>query len=218
MPDLPTFLTFYAAVLALQLAPGPDMALVIARGIGQGRRTAFFSAVGMTALAGLVQLPLLAFGVASLVQASPLAFDLLRWAGAAYLAWLGAKLLLHAGRHGIAPPGAGRRVSDAAALREGMINNLANPKPMVFMLAFLPQFVDPANGWPVTAQMLVLGTVQKTSGLAILGSIALGVGTIGGWLARRPGLLAWQQRFAGFAMVALGLHLAFGGDGRSARS
>lgn len=218
MPDLPTFLTFYAAVLALQLAPGPDMALVIARGVGQGRRTAFLSAVGMTALAGMVQLPLLAFGVASLVQASPLAFDLLRWTGAAYLVWLGARLLLRAGRHRVAMAGTARRVSDAAALREGMFSNLANPKPMVFMLAFLPQFVDPVNGWPVTAQMLALGAVQKASGLVILGSIALGVGTLGGWLARRPGLLAWQERFAGLAMMALGLHLALTGDGRPVRS
>ncbi|HEV7368701.1 LysE family translocator [Arenibaculum sp.] len=218
MPNLPTFLTFYAAVLALQLAPGPDMALVIARGVGQGRRTAFLSAVGMTALAGMVQLPLLAFGVASLVQASPLAFDLLRWTGAAYLAWLGVRLLLRAGRHRVAAAGTASRVSDAAALREGMISNLANPKPMVFMLAFLPQFVDPANGWPVTAQMLALGAVQKASGLVILGSIALGVGTLGGWLARRPGLLAWQERLAGLAMMVLGLHLALTGDGRSVRS
>lgn len=93
MTDLATFLTFYAAVLAMQLAPGPDMMLVIGRGIGQGRRVALLTAAGTTLLAALVQLPLLALGVASLVQNSPLAFDILRWVGAAYLIWFGVKLV-----------------------------------------------------------------------------------------------------------------------------
>jgi len=69
------FLTFYAAVIAIQLSPGPDMLLVIGRGVGQGRRTAFMSAVGMTLVAGFVQVLLLALGIASPVQASPFAFE-----------------------------------------------------------------------------------------------------------------------------------------------
>jgi threonine/homoserine/homoserine lactone efflux protein len=211
--DLPTFLTFYTAVLALQLAPGPDMVLLLSRGVGQGRRTAVLTAVGMTLVAGLIQLPLLALGVTSLIQASPLAFDLLRWAGAAYLIWIGAKLLIGSfrGTHRLARKAAAP-ISDAAALRQGMINNLTNPKAMVFMLAFLPQFVDPTNGWPVTAQLLFLGAVQKLSGFFVLGGVALGTGTIGDWLSRRPGLIAWQERFAGLIMVGLGLRLALSGD------
>ena len=217
MTDLATFLTFYAAVLAMQLAPGPDMMLVIGRGIGQGRRVALLTAAGTTLLAALVQLPLLALGVASLVQSSPLAFDILRWIGAAYLIWLGVKLIARAGRHPREAMAAPTPVSDGTALREGMISNLTNPKPMLFMLAFLPQFVDPANGWPVTAQLLVLGMVQKASGFMVMATVALGAGTFGGWLARRPGLIAWQERFAGVVMVGLGLRLALAGDGRPAR-
>src|SRR3954451_12368675 len=201
MPDLSTFLTFYAAVLALQLAPGPDMILLLSRGVGQGRRTTVLTAIGMTLVAGLVQLPLLALGVASLIQASPLAFELLRWSGAAYLVWLGAKLVVGSFRKHTLVRAAPRPISDVAALRQGMINTLTNPKAMVFMLAFLPQFVDPANGWPVTAQLLFLGAVQKLSGFFVLGGIALGTGTIGDWLSRRPGLIAWQERFAGIVMV-----------------
>jgi threonine/homoserine/homoserine lactone efflux protein len=217
MPDWPTFLTFYTAVLALQLAPGPDMMLLLSRGVGQGRRTAVLTATGMTLVAGLVQLPLLALGVTSLIQASPLAFDLLRWAGAAYLVWLGAKLLIGSFRRHALVRRAAQPVSDLSALRQGMINNLTNPKAMVFMLAFLPQFVDPANGWPVTAQLLFLGGVQKLSGFVILGAVAVGTGTIGNWLARRPGLIAWQERCAGLIMVALGLRLALTGDGSPVR-
>jgi len=218
MLDLPTFLTFYTAVLALQLAPGPDMVLLLSRGVGQGRRTAVLTAIGMTLLAALVQLPLLALGVTSLLQASPLAFDLLRWSGAAYLVWLGAKLLIGSfrGSHALVRKAA-QPISDIAALRQGMINNLTNPKAMVFMLAFLPQFVDPASGWSVTAQLLFLGAVQKLSGFIVLGGVALGTGTIGHWLARRPGLIAWQERFAGIVMVGLGLRLALGGDASAIR-
>ncbi|WP_201861071.1 LysE family translocator [Microvirga soli] len=217
MLDLPTFLTFYMAVLALQLAPGPDMVLLLSRGVGQGRRTAVLTAIGMTLVAGIIQLPLLALGVTSIIQASPWAFDLLRWAGAAYLVWIGAKLLIGSfGSHELKRKTA-QPISDMAALRQGMINNLTNPKAMVFMLAFLPQFVDPTSTWPVTAQLLFLGAVQKISGFFVLGGVALGTGTIGDWLARRPGLIAWQERFAGIIMVGLGLRLALGGDASAMR-
>jgi threonine/homoserine/homoserine lactone efflux protein len=217
MPDLSTFLTFYAAVLALQLAPGPNMVLLLSRGVGQGRRIAVLTTVGMTLLAGLIQLPLLALGVTSLIQASPLAFELLRWVGAAYLVWLGAKLLIGSfGPHTLMRS-APKPVTDLAALRQGMINNLTNPKAMVFMLAFLPQFVDPAKDWPVTAQLLFFGGVQKISGFFILGAVAVGTGTIGEWLSRRPGLIAWQERCAGLIMVGLGLRPAFSGDASAIR-
>lgn len=218
MPDLGTFLTFYAAVLAIQLTPGPDMVLVVGRGIGQGRRVAFLSAIGMTLLAGIVQLLMLAFGIASLLAASPLAFEILRWAGAAYLIWLGVRLLMGStGRGSVTDQPVTVSMSDAAALREGAINNLTNPKALAFLFAFLPQFVDPANDWPVTVQLLLLGAVTKLSNFAILSTVALGAGTFGGWLARRPGLIVWQNRFAGLVMIGLGLRLAISGDARPAR-
>lgn len=212
MPDLPTFLTFYTAVATLQLAPGPDMMLLLSRGIGQGRRTALLTAIGMTVMAGLVQLPLLALGVTSLLQASPLAFDLLRWSGAAYIVWLGAKLIVGSLGRRTSMRAASQPISAVAALRQGMINNLTNPKTMIFMLAFLPQFIDPANGWSVTAQLLFLGAVQKMSAFMILGTVALGTGTIGNWISRRPTLIAWQERCAGIIMIALGLRLALTGE------
>lgn len=216
MLDLPTFLTFYAALLAIQLSPGPDMLLVIGRGVGQGRRTALMSAVGMTLAAGFVQVLLLALGIASLVQASPFAFEMLRWGGAAYLIWLGIRLLVGSGRHS-RNAAVARSISDATALRQGMINNLTNPKALAFLFAFLPQFVDPAGDWPVAIQLLMLGIVTKLSNFAILSVVALGAGTFGRWLARRPALIAWQERFAGLVMVGLGVRLALSGDVRSAR-
>jgi threonine/homoserine/homoserine lactone efflux protein len=95
-------------------------------------------------------------------------------------------------------------------VREGLVANLTNPHPLVFMLAFLPQFVDPSRG-PVAAQLLLLGATQKATGFAVLGATALASGAVGGWLARRPGLVVWQERFAGAVMVALGLRLLVSG-------
>ncbi|SCB57450.1 Threonine/homoserine/homoserine lactone efflux protein [Rhizobium aethiopicum] len=217
MPDIDTFLTFYVAVLAIQLSPGPDMMLVIGRGVGQGRRTALLNAIGITLLAGVIQISLLILGVASLLQASPVAFDILRWAGAAYLVWLGAKLICGAGRNGCGARAAAQSVTTARALREGAINNLTNPKALVFLFAFLPQFVNPESSWPVAVQLLLLGAVTKLSNFVILSSIAFGAGTFGGWLSRRPMLIAWQERFAGIVMILLGLRLALSGDARAAR-
>jgi threonine/homoserine/homoserine lactone efflux protein len=209
MPDLATYLGFLAAVLAMQAVPGPDTMLVVSRGVGQGPRVAVFTVIGMTLLAALIQLPLLALGVASVVQSSPLAFDILRWAGAAYLLWLGTRLILSRSGGAVWFPDARAR-SALGAMREGLIVNLTNPNPLVFMLAFLPQFVDPAQG-SVTVQLLVLGATQKATGLAVLGATAIASGAAGSVLARRPGFVVWQQRIAGAVMMALGLRLVVAG-------
>ncbi|TIL76150.1 MAG: LysE family translocator [Mesorhizobium sp.] len=193
------------------MPPGPDSMLVMARGIGQGRGVALFTVLGMTLGAGLVQLPLLALGISSLVSASPMAFNLLRWAGAAYLVWLGIKLLL-------ASPASlnvadMKNVRPLTAAREGMIANLVNPWPITFMIAFLPQFVDP-NGGSVTLQLLLLGATQKMTGVLVLGSYAIASCSIGAWIMDRPRVRLWQQRIAGCFIVGLGIRMAVGGTSR----
>jgi threonine/homoserine/homoserine lactone efflux protein len=208
MPSLTTYTAFLFAALAMQIVPGPETVLVLSRGIGEGRRVALWTVVGMTLVAGAVQLPLLALGVASIAQSSPLAFTLLRAAGAVYLVWLGCRLWL-APRPAMTGGTIRNTVPTGAALREGFIANITNPNPLVFMLAFLPQFVDPARG-SVTAQLLVLGATQKVTGFAMLGSMALASGTVADWLSRRPGLALWQQRIGGGAMIVLGLGLLAG--------
>jgi threonine/homoserine/homoserine lactone efflux protein len=217
MPELTTYLAFLAAVLAYQLSgPGPDMLLVMSRGVGQGWRVALSTALGCVA-AGVIQIPLLALGLASLVASSPVAYEILRWAGAGYLIYLGIRLLFP--RRNITSvqntAGATSDVGWGAAFRQGMICNLTNPTVLTFMLAILPQFVDPSSG-PAVMQLLVLGATMKGTGLLTLGSVALASGAVGGWLARHSGFLAWQERFAGAVMIALGLRLLFAGDARPA--
>lgn len=201
-------MAFVGTAVAMQLPPGPDSMLVMARGIGQGRRVAIFTVVGMTVGAGLIQLPLLAFGISSLFRISPFAFTLLQWGGAGYLIWLGLKLVF-ASPSNSSPPKQDA-ADPLAAAREGMIANLANPWPITFMVAFLPQFVDPAAG-SVTLQMLLLGVTQKMTGAFVLGAYAISSGAIGGWIMRHPSLMFWQKRAAGCFIIGLGIRMVVTG-------
>jgi threonine/homoserine/homoserine lactone efflux protein len=214
VPDLPTYLASIGVLLAYQLGGvGPDMLLVISRGVARGRRVAVATALGCVA-AGIVQVPLLALGLASLFTSSVVAYEVLRWLGAAYLVYLGLSLLL--ARCGKERPSAAQPSDTApwAGFWQGMITNLTNPATLVFMLAVLPQFAHPSAG-SVTLQLLVLGATMKGTGVVVLGSVALLSGTAGGWLARRPGFLVWQERLAGSVLIALGVHLLFADSARS---
>lgn len=110
----------------------------------------------------------------------------MRWLGAAYLIRFGIRLLRDSRRHG-PEVAAAPRSSSLAAVREGMISDLLNPKSMTFMLAFLPQFVDSASG-PVTTQLLLLGGAQKACGVVVLGTVALTSSAAGAHFLRHPRL------------------------------
>lgn len=137
----------------------------------------------------------------------------MQWAGAAFMLYLGFRMigvsLSSAQASAVAP------VSDWVAIREGCINSLTNPKSLLFMFAFLPLFVDPAAG-PIWLQLLILGIIQKFVGVLSLGAVALASGTVGQWLRRWPQLLVWQKRFTGAILVGLGLRLLVSG-GHSVR-
>ncbi|KIC10477.1 lysine transporter LysE [Leisingera sp. ANG-M1] len=216
MPAAETLIAFLAALALLELSPGPDMMLVMGRGIGQGRRVALFTVAGMILVAGVVQVGLLVLGLASLLAAYPSALEVIRWIGAAFLIWLGLQML----RASLRPSAVLREVRAVTArqaVRQGAVNSLTNPKSLLFMFAFLPQFVDPGAG-PVWLQFLILGTLQKLTGIISLGSVALAAGSVGQWLARRPGLVAWQERFTGVVMIGLGLRLILTGQAGAAEA
>jgi threonine/homoserine/homoserine lactone efflux protein len=208
MPDPTTYIAFLGALLAYQLSgPGPDMILVASRGIALGPKMAFVTAVGCVS-AGVVQIPLLALGLASLINASPLAHEILRWIGAIYLIYVGAKFLLSA-RHLESSREADIDAPSLwSAFSQGMISNLTNPQTLAFMLALLPQFVT-ANGTSPVLQLVILGLTMKGVGLIVLGSVALASGSAGSWLSGRPRALAWQRGFAGVAMIGLALYMLF---------
>ncbi|EKZ6360296.1 LysE family translocator [Klebsiella aerogenes] len=215
MPSIETFITFLLALTLLEISPVPDMMLTIARGVGQGRRIALLTVLGNVFVAGFVQVSFLVLGLVTVVHAWPVALDLLRWVGAAYLMWLGIKMIATSGTDTRLRKTA--KISDWNAVKEGALNSLANPKSLLFMFAFLPQFVDPAAG-PVWLQLLVRGSIQKLAGIVSLGSVAMVSGAFGNWLGKHPGVIQWQERFTGIVMIGLGIRMLFSGSGIVSKS
>ncbi|MEM1150566.1 MAG: LysE family translocator [Pseudomonadota bacterium] len=197
-----TLAAFAVAVALLAVTPGPDLFLIVGRGLSQGRAAAIYTALGFF-LAGVVQVPLLAFGLATIVANTPLAFDLIRYAGAAYLIWRGLKMLFGSVFDATEK---GAKVSYCAAIKEGFIASLVNPKGHVFMLAFLPHFVDPAAG-SVALQFILLGLVMRAVALAVEVGLAAFSGTVGGVLQRSRRARAALERAAGLLIVAVGVRL-----------
>ncbi len=198
-----TLSAFSLAVVVLALTPGPDLFLILGRGLAQGRVAAIFTALGFL-LAGVVQVPLLALGLATLIAENPVLFDLIRYAGGAYLIWRGAKMLF-----GPVPDPAGEGSAAASrgeALREGFVASLVNPKGHAFMLAFLPQFVDPTAG-SVAIQFVVLGLVMRVVAFMVEVTLATFSGTVGAVLRRSRRARVTLERVAGLLIVAIGVRL-----------
>ncbi|MFX0541845.1 LysE family translocator [Roseovarius sp. S4756] len=189
-------LAFLPAAMALNLTPGADMMFCLGQGLRAGPRPAIAASAGI-ALGSLAHAAVAALGLGAAVAAAPWLFDVIRWVGAAYLMWLA----LGAMRAG--PMKAkGRPMSAARAFREGLVVNLTNPKVILFVLAFLPQFADPAR--TLLPQFLVLGAIMGVGGLIINGA----VGVFAGGLGRR---MAASPRFArslGWACAAIFTALA----------
>lgn len=198
-------LAFAGVAAVIVVVPGPDMALVLRNGLRGGRRAALATALGVNA--GLVVWALAAaLGIAALLHASATAFTVLKLAGAAYLVWLGLRLLLGSRRGRRAEAGAaGPALAAGAAFRQGLVTNLLNPKVAVVYTTVIPQFVVPGPG--AAARTVALAATFVLMGLAWLTAYALVVAAVGRTLAR-PGVRAWIERAAGAALVALGVRLA----------
>lgn len=198
---------FIPTALLLAIAPGPDNLGVLALALSNGRRASLGFALGCAA-GCLNHTVLAAVGVSALIAASPMAFSLLQWLGAAYLAWIGWKSLRAAfSRPSETLPGdsAGQRF--LPHFRRGLIANAINPKVALFFLAFLPQFVR-AEGWPAALQLAVLGTLFGLSAALTFCGVALGAGAIGNWLARRKSAYGVLQAATGVLFIGLALRLA----------
>jgi threonine/homoserine/homoserine lactone efflux protein len=206
VPELHSLLLFLLAGLTLNVTPGPDMLYVAARGASEGRAAGVVSALGITAGA-MVHLTLVALGLATLLAAVPLAYTVLRLAGAAYLVVLGVRALRATG--GLALP------EHAPAplptiFRQAVLTNVFNPKVALFFLAFLPQFVDPRRG-PPALQIVILGLLFNTTSTLVNGAVALGASAASARLRRGGRAAVVLQRLTGGLFVALGLWLAYTG-------
>ena len=176
-----SFALFLLAVLVLLVTPGPNMAFVLTSGAAYGWRGGFAAALGIGTVDLLFTLAC-AFGIAGLVAAYPAAFDLVRWAGAAYLLYLAVGAVRAARLRADATPTAATTESSRAIFVRGLASNIANPKAILFYLVFIPQFIDAARG-AVLAQFVLLG-----ASLAVIGVLFhAALGTLGAAGARLAG-------------------------------
>lgn len=199
-----TLIVFFLASVALALSPGPDNLFVLTQSAMNGRTAGIFVTLGLCT--GLVaHTAAVALGVAAIVAASSIAFNVLKALGAAYLLYL-AWGAFRAGATSMDDADAPRRSALKLYLR-GVVMNMTNPKVAIFFLAFLPQFASPERG-SVTVQVLLLGALFMLAALIVFSAIAMGAGFLGGWLRRTPRAQIAMNRAAGLVFVALAARLA----------
>jgi threonine/homoserine/homoserine lactone efflux protein len=215
MPSPTTIAVFSVAALALFLVPGPSVLYVVARSVEHGRRAGFVSVLGIHA-GSVVHVVAAAAGLSALIVSSAIAFSAVKYAGAAYLIWLGVRRWRAGGTLFRA---ADRQPAAAVGkiFRQGFVVNLLNPKTALFFLAFLPQFVDVDRG-PVPAQVLVLGLVFVGLGIMSDSTYALVASTLGRWLRRSRRVARAEPIVSGSVYVGLGITAAMSGGHAAARS
>jgi homoserine/homoserine lactone efflux protein len=196
---LEPWLAFCITETVLCFTPGPAVLLVVSFALARGRRAGLAAALGILA-ANSFYFAVSASGIAALLLASRELFLVLKWAGAAYLVWLGLRMLLSRGGE----PAAAAPVRARRAFLRGVVVQGANPKALVFFAALLPQFVDPAASVPL--QILVLGASSVAIELAALALYALGAARARRWAGAR--VAGGLQRVGGAFLVAAGARLA----------
>ncbi len=193
-------LTYVPAALALNLTPGADMMFCLGQGLRVGPRAALAAAAGVS-VGGMVHVALAGLGLGAAVAAASWLFEVIRWVGVGYLLWLAyATLRVGPARADLPAVRPGR------AFREGLVVNLTNPKVILFVLAFVPQFVDPARS--VLPQFLVFGAVLGLGGFLVNGMVGVFAGGVGQRLMGSVGFARWLGWISAGVFVALAARLA----------
>lgn len=204
MIPVDTMILFITVGFALAVVPGPDNIFVLTQSALHGPLAGLIVTLGLAS--GLIfHTTAVAFGVAVIFQTSQYAFTILKYAGAAYLLYLAYKAFTASGGQ-FSADGASAERGSKLYLR-GLIMNVANPKITIFFLAFLPQFVDPAQG-SMTAQFYQLGALMFLITVLVFGGVALAAGSLGTWLKGSPRAQVWMNKASGLVFVALALKLA----------
>lgn len=205
MVPLNLWLLFAGAALLMVLTPGPNMIYLISRSICQGRQAGVISLFGVVA-GFVVHMVCAAVGLTALFVAIPVAYNLVKWAGALYLLYLAWQALKPGARSPFEPrPLPLER--PRKLLLMGFLTSLLNPKIAVFYLSIFPQFVSPQHG-SVFAQSLILGATQIAVSFTVNLMIALSAARIAGWFGRNPRWLAAQRYVMGSVLAGLAVRLA----------
>jgi threonine/homoserine/homoserine lactone efflux protein len=211
LPDGSTLAVFALAAILLLVIPGPAVLYIVAQSVSHGREAGLVSMLGIQT-GGLVHVAAATAGLSALLVRSSVAFSFVKYAGAAYLVFLGIRRLL------------GREREDGADLRgsrslrrlftQGIVVNVLNPKTALFFFAFLPQFVNVSRG-SVAFQIAFLGLVFIFLAVVSDGLYALAAGSAAGWLRGRPGFIRGQRYASGTVFLGLGVATALSGAHRS---
>jgi threonine/homoserine/homoserine lactone efflux protein len=196
---------FIATAILLIITPGQDTFFILGRSLSGGRGAGIAAALGVSA-GTVVHTVLAALGLSALLATSPYAFMAVKFAGAAYLLYIGVRALLSRAQ-GI--PGANGAASEGkwSAFRQGILTNLLNPKVALFFLALLPQFIDAASSYKVIA-FVALGLSFVAMGLVWCVMLAIAAARLRGVFLRRPSMANLMNRVAGAVFIGLGLKLA----------
>jgi threonine/homoserine/homoserine lactone efflux protein len=203
--SLHDFLLFALASLMLNITPGNDMLYVASRSAGQGIKAGIVSALGI--MAGcLVHIVAAVIGLSAVIAKSALAFDIIKYLGAAYLIYLGLQAMMSKTPASFEVKEVGKW-SLVKIFRQGVFTNILNPKVALFFLAFLPPFIRTGQGneqW----QILLLGMWFNFSGTVVNVLVAALFGKMGNWLAKSPRFIKVQTKVTGFILIALGIKVA----------
>ncbi len=204
MISIETIITFFTASILLGLAPGPDNIFVLTQSALRGRWAGIVVVLGLcTGL--IVHSMAVALGVAVIFQTSAVAFSVLKFIGASYLAYLAWQAFRAPVEKLHSEPNV--KINRWKLYRRGIIMNITNPKVSIFFLAFLPQFADPLRG-PISFQLLLLGGLFILATILVFGGIALLAGTLGQWLNRSDRVQKVLNKVAGTVFLGLALKLA----------
>lgn len=196
---------FLGASMVLTIAPGPDNIFVITQGIAKGRKAAVVTALGMCSGVS-VHTTAAALGISAVLYSSALAFNVVKFAGAAYLLYLAWKTIADRAMISL-NPATDSLLTGFALFRRGFIMNVLNPKVALFFLAYLPQFVKPQSGRAVL-EMIALGFIFMIQAVVIFTLIGLLSGSIGAYLSKKPGISKKLSWLTAGVFAALGLRLA----------
>src|SRR5580704_13051243 len=202
MPVTPRFLIFLSAALVLAITPGPGIFYVLARSLRGGRREGVLSAAG-TFLGGLVHVAAAALGLSAILAASAIAFETVRYGGAAYLIYLGYRMI----RSRELDVNDGDRGVGGSTFAQGVMTEVLNPKTALFFLSFIPQFVSVQQGH-VAGQFLLLGAISVTLNTCADVLVACFAGPLGARMKRSAKLRSRQRAASGVAMIGLGVYVA----------
>jgi threonine/homoserine/homoserine lactone efflux protein len=208
MLQMHSFELFLAAALVLAITPGPGIFYVLTRTLAGGRRDGFLSAGG-TLLGGMFHVFAAALGVSAILAASALAFAAVKYAGAAYLVYLGIRMI----RSRDFSLKVARRSALKGTFRQGIATEVLNPKTALFFLSFIPQFIHPERGH-VFAQFVTLGVISVGLNTSVDIAVAFLAGALGSRLRQSTRLIRRQRVVSGLAMISLGVYVAAAGDAR----